>query len=56
MKFSIDALRAVLDYLWEEEEDYRDYEDRDDPDSSGHIFLELQKLRLGWNPSDSRLS
>ena len=40
MKFPIDALRAVLDYLWEDEEEhYR--EDR----SSGHIFLELQKLK-----------
>ena len=39
MEFPIDALRAVLDYLWEEEDDYRD---NPDPD---HIFLELQKLK-----------
>ena len=26
MEFPIDALRAVLDYLWEDEKDYRDYE------------------------------
>ena len=40
MKFPIDALRAVLDYLWEDEEEhYR--EDR----SSGHIFLELKKWK-----------
>ena len=40
MKFPSDALRAVLDYRWEDEEEhYR--EDR----SSGHTFLELQKLK-----------
>ena len=40
MKFPSDALRAVLDYLWGDKgEHYR--EDR----SSGHIFLELQKLK-----------
>jgi hypothetical protein len=40
MKFPIDALRAVLDYLWEDEEEHY----REDC-SSGHIFLELQKLK-----------
>ena len=44
MNFPIDALRAVLDYLWEEEKNYRDYEDGDDPDSSNHIYLHIQKL------------
>ena len=40
MNFPIDALRAVLDYLWEDEEE--GYRDDPDPD---HIFLELQKLK-----------
>ena len=39
MKFPSDALRAVLDYLWEDEEEHR--RDR----SSDHIFLEIRKLK-----------
>jgi hypothetical protein len=40
MKFPVDALRAVLDFLWENEEEHY-LEDR----SSGRIFLELKRLK-----------
>ena len=44
MRFPIDALRAVLDYLWvRREEDYEEHYREDC--SSGHIFLDLQELK-----------
>jgi hypothetical protein len=52
MDFPIDALRAVLDYLWEDEEE--DYHDNDE--NPGHLFVQLQKLDAWLKSQDSQRS
>jgi len=39
------ALREVLDYLWEEEEDYEQYCEEPGTDPDNHIFTALRELR-----------
>lgn len=46
------AVRAVLDYLWDDEE--TDYLARTEPERSGHLFEELQTIRSWLNRTPAK--